>query len=100
MDPKNNLDPISLDDWLDIRIGKTGTPERDFFELNIQIKIINELIDNISSRWNAKRFKNIVERFNKVKTYHQNARKSLPENQYAKFENELTAIENRLNKFK
>ena len=96
MNPKNCLDPISLDKWIDIRIGEKGTPERDFFELNVQIKILKELLGS----YNPKKLNRIVELTKETKKYLCNARKSLPADSYIKFEKELNSIENRLKKLR
>ncbi len=95
MNPKNCLDPIPLDKWIDIRIGEKGTPERDFFELNVQIKILKELLGS----YNPKKLNRIVELKKETKNYLRKAKKSLPADTCAKFEKELKSIENRLKRY-
>ena len=93
---KKNLDPVPLDEWIDIRIGEKGTPERDFFELNVQIKILKELLGS----YNPKKLNRIIELISETKEYLYKAKKSLSQTTFQKFENEMKGIENRLKKLK
>ena len=88
--------PISFEEWKDIDMGKIGTPERDFFELEVRIEALNELLDN----YNDKELNRIIGLMQETKNYLRNAKKSLPADSYIKFEKELNSIENRLKKLR